>query len=107
MKLRNQALDYFQPGWPCENRIARFELANLELYFVFFGFPNIRRVGYHEVESAGIENLQQIGLVEMNRVFKSVMSRLSMSHIERGAPNVGGVDFCAREFFGERQRNAA
>src|SRR5580658_1570084 len=81
-RLRNQAFDHFQTGWPGENCIARFEFADLELHFVCLRFANVGRVGYHKIETAGIESVQQIGLVKMNPALELVACGVGMGHFE-------------------------
>src|SRR5580692_5670159 len=107
MRWRDQARDYFQSSWSRKHCIARLELTDFELHCVFFGFANVRRIGCHEIESAGTETSQQIGVVKMNPLFELVTSGVNAGDFERGGGNIGGVDFCIGELFGQRYGDAA
>src|SRR5271170_6586359 len=106
-RLRDQAFDHFEPRGACENRVAGFEFADFELHVVGFGFADVGRVRYHEIESGGSEALQQIRLVEMNSVLELMAGSVGPGDFEGGGGNVRRVDFCLREFLGEGERDAA
>jgi len=107
VRLRNQAFDYFESCRSRKNRIAGFEFPDFELYLVCFRFADVGWVRYYEIECEGIETLEQIGLVEVNSAFELMARSIGMRDFECGRGNIGGVDFCVREFLGESQGDAA
>jgi len=80
--LRDQAFDDFQSRGSGENSVARFELADFELHFICFRFANVGRIGHHEIETSGIDSVQQIGLAETNAAFELVACGVSMGHLK-------------------------
>ena len=107
MGLRDQAFDDFQSCRAGENRVARLELADFELDLIFFGFANVGRIGDDEIKGAGIESVQQIGLMKMNAAVELVTSGVGAGDLERGGGDVCRVNLSLREFFGKSERDAA
>lgn len=107
VRLRDQALDYFESCRSCENRLAGFEFAHFELHLVCFGFADVRWIRYDEIECEGIETLEQIGLLEVNSAFELMAGGIGMRDFECGRGDVGGMDLCLWKFLGQGQGDAA
>ncbi len=50
MRLRNEALDHFEPGRTSKYRGARLKFADFQLNRVFLSVPNVRRIRDDEIE---------------------------------------------------------
>jgi len=107
VSLRNEAGDDFEAGGSGEDGVARFELADFELDLIFFGFADVGRIGDDEIESFREQAGEEIGLVEADAIFELMAGGVGAGDFEGDGGNVGGVDFCLREFFGQGEGDAA
>ncbi len=100
MGLRDQARDHLHSRGSGKDSVPRFELADLELDLIFFGFADVGRIGDDEVEGIVLEACEQVGLMELDAKFELMAGGVGARYFERGGGNVGGVDFRLRQFFG-------
>ena len=107
VSLGNEAGDDFEAGGSGEDGVARLEFADFELDLIFFGFADVRRIGDDEIESFREQAGEEIGFVEVDAILESMAGGVGAGDFEGGWGNVGGVDFCLREFFGEGEGDAA
>ena len=98
--MRDQAFDYFQSRGTGEYGAAWLELADFELYLVFFRFTHVWRIGYYEIKPAGSETLQEVGLVKVNPIFELMAGYVDAGDFECSSGNVRGVDFGLGKCFG-------
>ena len=107
MGSRDEACDHFQSGWSREDGITRLELANFELHLIFFRLADIGRVGDDEVETAVLETLEQVGLVELNTRFELMAGGVGTGDLQRRGRDIGGVDFSLGQFLSKSKSDAA
>src|SRR5580693_8715085 len=84
--------------------MARLVLTDLELHLVFLGIADIGRVGDHQIETAGVESLKQVGLMKMNTLIETVTGRVCTGDLKSSGRNVGRVNLGlrARDEYGGR-----
>jgi len=110
--LRDEAGDDFEAGGSGEDGVTWFELADFELDLIFFGLADVGRIGDDEIESfrgraVFLQKIEEVGFVEVNAGFELMAGGVGAGDFESGGGNVGGDDFCLREFFGQGERDAA
>lgn len=105
--LGNEAGDDFEAGGSGEDGVARFEFADFELDLIFFRFADVGRIGDDEVESFRSQAGEEVGFVEVDAGFELMAGGVGAGDFEGCGGNIGGVDFCLREFLGQSEGDAA